>query len=68
MSLLERLKEKYKEKNIYYFVGDLLLSLNPFENLDLYNDNMVKSYRKEQISDPHIYQIGKSNLNQFFHI
>ena len=34
--------KRYKKRLIYTYVGDILVSLNPFQKLDIYNEKVRK--------------------------
>lgn len=59
LDLLEILKTHFKKKEIYVFIGNLLITLNPFENQNWFSDSVAQSYRNNESSKPHIYLIGK---------
>ncbi|XP_026190922.1 myosin-8 [Cyclospora cayetanensis] len=64
-SLLQTLRQRYKECQIYTNVGRIVLSLNPFEYLPLYGESIISQYF---LSDdpyslqPHVYQVSAAAL------
>ncbi|KAL8432425.1 hypothetical protein Efla_000202 [Eimeria flavescens] len=60
-SLLQTLRQRYKERQIYTNVGRIVLSLNPFEYLPLYGDASISQYMLSPdpyCLQPHVYQIA----------
>ena len=39
--ILHQCGERYKKEKIYTFVGTILVAVNPFKRLDIYNDEVV---------------------------
>ena len=54
---------RYIQNNIYTYTGNILISINPFQNLQLYTDKIIESYKNNQNKDPHIYQIARKSYN-----
>lgn len=56
--LLECIQERYKRGIVYTDVGDILVAVNPFQQLPIYNESWSKVYAAESESShlsPHIY-------------
>jgi len=41
--IISQLWKRYRKRQIYTYVGDILVSLNPFQKLDLYTDKVPYS-------------------------
>ena len=54
---------RYIQNNIYTYTGNILISINPFQNLQLYTNEIIESYKNNQNKDPHIYQIARKSYN-----
>ena len=63
-SILYNIEYRYSNDNIYTFNGDILVAVNPFKKLNIYND--IDTYNSKTYSDlkPHPYYIGKKALDQ----
>lgn len=64
-SLLQTLRQRYKERQIYTNVGRIVLSLNPFEYLPLYGETTISQYMlcpDPYTLQPHIYQVSAAAL------
>ena len=50
---------RYKNKHIYTYVGDILVSVNPFQKLDIYNDEVCTQINDKildsLILDTHVF-------------
>ncbi len=57
-TIMNVLKSRYSQDNIYTFNGDILISINPFKKIDIYN-----STKFANILDPHIYSIAEKAYN-----
>lgn len=59
-TLLNELKRRYVEKKIYTYVGDILVSLNPFQQLDIYSKVYSNVYTNSLRSakPPHIFAVA----------
>jgi len=60
--LLEVLKKRFMENKIYTYSGDILMSINPYKFLPIYNPKFMTIYqnRKKEEVDPHIYAVADS--------
>lgn len=60
-TLLDTLKARYESTDIYTNCGLLLLSINPYREINLYSDYFKNAYRNHNYADenikPHIYMI-----------
>ena len=57
---------RYVSQKIYTRIGDVLIALNPFEDLDLYSDEVITEYsthRDIYSLPPHIYSISQDSFN-----
>jgi len=67
-SLLEAINKRYNKNQIYTYTGKILISINPFKQLDLYNDKLMLEYSHQKSLPPHLYQItynSYKNLTNF---
>eukprot|EP00729_Bicosta_minor_P015755 gene15755-20750_t len=63
--LLNELKVRYKSNNIYSYVGDILVAINPFQNLPLYTSKVATAYNgaAKSANKPHVYAIADQAFN-----
>lgn len=59
------LKTRYKRDQIYTFSGSILIAVNPYRQLDIYNSNWINRYREQKLdrNDPHIFALTESMYN-----
>ncbi|XP_078527441.1 unconventional myosin-IXb isoform X3 [Lissotriton helveticus] len=73
-SILENLKTRFQKHKIYTYAGSILIAINPFKFLPIYNPKYVKLYDNHQLGklEPHIFAIAdvayhtmlKKHINQ----
>ena len=59
-TLLENIESRFKNSNIYTYVGSILIAVNPFKFFPIYNPKYVKMYQNKRLGDlpPHIFAIA----------
>lgn len=59
-TLLENIKSRFLNSNIYTYVGSILIAVNPFKFFPIYNPKYVKMYQNKRLGDlpPHIFAIA----------
>uniref|UniRef100_A0A670Z531 Myosin IXA n=1 Tax=Pseudonaja textilis TaxID=8673 RepID=A0A670Z531_PSETE len=59
-TLLENLRNRFKQEKIYTYVGSILIVINPFKFLPIYNPKYVKMYDNHHLGklEPHIYAVA----------
>mmetsp|Transcript_1326 Transcript_1326/g.4349 ORF Transcript_1326/g.4349 Transcript_1326/m.4349 type:complete len:1619 (+) Transcript_1326:64-4920(+) len=64
--LLENLRARYSEDEIYTYIGDILVAVNPFRPLHIYTPQAQSLYRGKQRSDekPHIFAVADAAYHQ----
>lgn len=67
-TLLENLKARFEKNHIYTYVGSILIAVNPFKVIPLYQPKLNSVYSKsvDRLSDlpPHIYAIATASYSQ----
>ncbi|KAI5846829.1 myosin IC heavy chain [Tricharina praecox] len=66
----ENLKKRFENKEIYTYIGHVLISVNPFRDLGIYTDEVLASYRgKNRLEmSPHVFAVAESsyyNMNGY---
>jgi len=59
-SILYHVERRYEDNIIYTFTGDILLSVNPFKKLEIYDNNTIKDFHLGNLKYPHIFGISKN--------
>ncbi|XP_069715610.1 myosin-IIIa [Phaenicophaeus curvirostris] len=59
-TVTEQLQKSYAKDQIYTYVGDILIAVNPFRNLDIYSSQHSKLYigAKRTANPPHIFAVA----------
>uniref|UniRef100_A0A8C0IMH9 Unconventional myosin-Ia n=1 Tax=Chelonoidis abingdonii TaxID=106734 RepID=A0A8C0IMH9_CHEAB len=59
-SLLQNLKERFRHQEIYTYIGNVVISVNPYQPLPIYSPQTVENYRNSNFFavKPHIYAIA----------
>ncbi|NP_001410713.1 unconventional myosin-IXAb [Danio rerio] len=59
-TMLENLRGRFRQENIYTYVGSILIAVNPFKFLPIYNPKYVKMYDKHRLGqlEPHIFAVA----------
>ncbi|XP_048734629.2 myosin-IIIb-like isoform X2 [Ostrea edulis] len=62
--LLNELKVRYMDNNIYTYVGDILVAINPFRPLHIYGEQETQKYfmEKKSAHPPHIFAIADATF------
>ncbi|VDK17658.1 unnamed protein product [Anisakis simplex] len=60
-ALLYSLQKRFENKRIYTKAGDVMIALNPYEHLSIYDDSVISLYRDQQINalPAHIFSIAE---------
>ena len=71
-TLLQNTRARFYQDKIYYFIGSpILIAVNPYKKLDIYNDNFIRYFRdfflklKQdsnmlKMSVPHLYYVAEA--------
>ena len=59
-TLLHNLKSRFNQKNIYTYVGSILIAVNPFKFFPIYNPKYVSMYQNTPLGElpPHIFAVA----------
>eukprot|EP01125_Pyxidicula_operculata_P006863 TRINITY_DN2356_c0_g1_i3.p1 TRINITY_DN2356_c0_g1~~TRINITY_DN2356_c0_g1_i3.p1 ORF type:complete len:1556 (-),score=486.31 TRINITY_DN2356_c0_g1_i3:1298-5965(-) len=60
-TLLYNLRERYKEEKIYTYIGPMIVSVNPFKHLPIYDESLIHEYLSKQRDElePHLFAIAQ---------
>ncbi|CAD6208851.1 GSCOCG00010680001-RA-CDS [Cotesia congregata] len=67
--IVEQLEERFKQGQIYTYIGDILVAVNPYINLGLYTGIEQRRYRGQARSDnlPHIFAVADAAYQALLH-
>ncbi|KAK9080637.1 hypothetical protein SSX86_000395 [Deinandra increscens subsp. villosa] len=57
-SVLHNLQYRYRNDVIYSKAGPVLLSINPFKDVNIYGNDFVKAYKEKSSDKPHVYGVA----------
>ncbi|XP_067686913.1 unconventional myosin-Ib-like [Haliotis asinina] len=59
-AFIANLEERFKHDQIYTYIGNVVVSVNPYTRLQLYTPSVIEEYRSRNIYElpPHIYAIA----------
>ncbi|KJE93198.1 myosin-Ib [Capsaspora owczarzaki ATCC 30864] len=59
-AILSALKNRFANDAIYTYIGNVLVSVNPFKNIPIYTDAHIQNYSGKQMyeSEPHIFALA----------
>ncbi|XP_012274963.1 myosin-IB isoform X2 [Orussus abietinus] len=68
-AFIENLKKRFKEDLIYTYIGQVLVSVNPYKKLPIYNHETIQYYRKRHFFDapPHIFALTDTAYQSLAH-
>ncbi|RPA88007.1 hypothetical protein BJ508DRAFT_409927 [Ascobolus immersus RN42] len=66
----ENLKKRFENREIYTYIGHVLISVNPFRDLGIYTDEVLESYKGKNRLEvpPHVFAVAESayyNMNGY---
>jgi len=61
-AFLENLKLRHSKDKIYSYIGEVLISVNPYRDLGIYGQDVIDSYHGTAIHqrEPHIYALAEA--------
>ncbi|XP_048754348.1 unconventional myosin-Id-like isoform X2 [Ostrea edulis] len=61
-AFMENLKMRYSKNKIYTYIGEVVVSVNPYKTVDIYNQTYVDEYKGREIYErpPHIFALADS--------
>ncbi|RVE55153.1 hypothetical protein evm_000051 [Chilo suppressalis] len=59
-AFIDNLRKRFKENIIYTYIGNVLISVNPYKNLPIYTEEKTKQYYKKAFFEapPHVFAIA----------
>jgi hypothetical protein len=62
--LLKNMKKRWEDGFIYTYIGNVIVSVNPYQHVNLYSKDIIELYRTNDTRDlpPHIYSLADITL------
>lgn len=62
-AFVDNLQKRFSEDLIYTYIGPVLVSVNPYHDLDIYNREVIKSYKNVNFYElpPHVFAIADAS-------
>lgn len=59
-AFMANLKKRYERGKVYTYIGEVVISVNPYRRVDIYNDDVVDEYRGKELYErpPHIFALA----------
>ena len=56
-TVITNIRRRYEQNDIYTFTGNILLAVNPYQRLPIYDENAMAAFPNHAISknDPHVF-------------
>jgi myosin-1 len=57
---------RYERNKLYTYIGEVVVSVNPYKPVEIYNKSYVDEYKGREIYErpPHIFNIYQSNVHR----
>lgn len=61
-AFLDNLKLRYEKDKIYTYIGEVLISMNPYKQLPIYSEDMVSTYHGTALyqREPHVFALAEA--------
>ncbi|XP_076094542.1 unconventional myosin-Id-like isoform X1 [Mytilus galloprovincialis] len=61
-AFMDNLKLRYEKNRLYTYIGEVVVSVNPYKPVDIYNKSYVDEYKGREIYErpPHIFALADS--------
>ncbi|XP_055902162.1 unconventional myosin IC isoform X1 [Eupeodes corollae] len=58
-AFIDNLRKRFQENLIYTYIGQVLVSVNPYKELPIYSENEIKQYRNRHFFEapPHVFAV-----------
>jgi myosin-1 len=59
-SFMENLLHRYKKGKIYTYIGEVVVSINPYRPMNIYDRSYIQDYKGREMyeREPHIYALA----------
>ena len=59
-NFMENLKLRFDNEKIYTYIGEVVVSINPYKSLDIYSQKWIEDYKGKEFYEraPHIFALA----------
>lgn len=57
-NILHSLRVRYWQGHVYSYTGPILIAVNPWRSVDIYNINVLEAYKADKAKAPHIFGLA----------
>ena len=57
-NILHSLRVRYWQGHVYSYTGPILIAVNPWRTVDIYNINVLEAYKADKAKQPHIFGLA----------
>ncbi|XP_048579612.1 unconventional myosin-Id [Nematostella vectensis] len=62
-AFMENLESRFHKERIYTYIGEVVVSVNPYKTLDIYGDDKIQEYKMREMYErpPHIFALADAS-------
>jgi myosin heavy subunit len=61
-NILHSLRVRYWQGHVYSYTGPILIAVNPWKRVDIYNANFLEMHKTGESKEPHIFAVASKAL------
>ena len=63
-NILHSLRVRYWQGHVYSYTGPILIAVNPWKRIDIYNSKILEMHKAGESKDPHIFAVASKALRE----
>ena len=63
-NILHSLRVRYWQGHVYSYTGPILIAVNPWKRIDIYNAKVLEMHKAGQSNEPHIFAVASKALRE----
>ena len=63
-NILNSLRVRYWQGHVYSYTGPILIAVNPWKRLDIYNAKVLEMHKAGECKEPHIFAVASKALRE----
>ena len=63
-NILHSLRVRYWQGHVYSYTGPILIAVNPWKRIDIYNAKILEMHKASDSRDPHIFGVASKALRE----